>query len=138
MSSNSVSSVQKVEDYKSSVIKKAEEIVRNKFPDHILRFNELLEQAPFKCDDLSKVHSELHIPVPLPHSSIHSNSTDGSERSAKKRCREEDTEEVEVSGCKVYVLPLGAVPINSTITSMVDTIKPFIRDLVEEANLVGG
>ncbi|XP_018018041.1 proteasome activator complex subunit 3-like [Hyalella azteca] len=155
MSSSGLSSVQKVEEYKSSVIKKAEDIVRNKFPDHILRFNEMLEQPPFKCDDLTQVHSNLHISVPNSYThldvylmcSIEGNGEKGSKKrcmeqeeevlgckGSKKRCMEQ--EEEQVSGCKVYLLPLGTVPINTIITNMVDTIKPFIRDLVEEANLV--
>lgn len=53
----------------------------------------------------------------------------------KKRKMPDGAEDA-VTGAKVFVLPSGSVPINSHITQMVDTIKPLICQLVEEANLV--
>lgn len=56
----------------------------------------------------------------------------------KKRKTPDGGAEDAVTGAKVFVLPSGSVPINSHITQMVDTIKPLICQLVEEANLVSG
>ena len=53
-----------------SFLYQGEEIVRIKFPEHILEFNKLLEEPPFKCDNLSDIHSDLHIPVPKPFTPI--------------------------------------------------------------------
>lgn len=137
MSSAPVTNVQKVEDYKTSVIKKGEEIVRVKFPEHILLFNKLLEESPFLCDDLSKVHTDLHIPVPKPYTALPTINHDESESNAsKKRCISPEEGSEGMVGTKVFLLPLGSVPINVTITEMIDTIKPFIRNLVEESNLL--
>lgn len=54
----------------------------------------------------------------------------------KKRKMGDGSVEDAVTGAKVFVLPMGSVPINPHITKMVDTIKPLICQLVEEANLV--
>jgi len=114
------------------VKEKAENLVKKNFPERILQFNKLLEKSPFLCDDLHTVHSDLKIPVPEPQ---YLNSHDGDPPGGKKR-KMSDNGEAEVSGTKVMVLPSGSVPINPHITQMVDTIKPLIRTLVEEANLL--
>ena len=44
--------------------------------------------------------------------------------------------EPEVSGTKVMVLPSGAVPCNKHLCDLVHVVKPHIRQLVEDANLV--
>jgi len=60
----------------------------------------------------------------------------GSKRK-RNTTEEEFTEEFDgLVGSKVFLLPNGTVPINKTITSMIEIIKPHIRTLVEEVNLV--
>ncbi|XP_064111354.1 proteasome activator complex subunit 3-like isoform X1 [Macrobrachium nipponense] len=120
-----------VESYKLSVKDKAEQLVKKKFPERIIQFNKILEEPPFLCEDLTTVHSDLKIPVPEP---LIVNNFDG-DPPGKKRKMSEGTEDA-VTGAKVFVLPSGSVSINPHITSMVDTIKPLIRQLVEEANLL--
>ncbi|XP_063614041.1 proteasome activator complex subunit 3-like isoform X2 [Penaeus indicus] len=120
-----------VESYKATVKEQAEELVIKKFPERIIHFNKLLNETPFLCEDLTSVHSDLKIPVPEPQII---NNHDG-DPPAKKRKAVDGTEEA-VMGAKVFILPSGSVPINSHITLMVDTIKPLIRQLVEEANLL--
>jgi hypothetical protein len=44
--------------------------------------------------------------------------------------------ESEVSGTKVMALPTGTVPCNKQLCSVVSTVKPHIRQLIEDANLV--
>ena len=48
----------------------------------------------------------------------------------------DNNDQADVVGSKVFHIPSGKVSINPYITQMVDTIKPIIRTLVEEANLV--
>lgn len=119
-----------VNAYKDNVKEKAEKLVKATFPERIVEFNKLLDTPPFLCDDLTQVHSDINIPVPEPHLL---NNHDG-DPPGKKRRLEEGMEEV--TGSKVLILPSGTVPINKHITEMVDTIKPLIRRLVEEANLL--
>jgi len=121
-----------VDDYKTTVKEKAENLVKKHFPERILQFNKLLEKSPFLCEDLNNVHSDLKIPVPEAQM-INSHDGDG-DPPGKKRKISDNGEEV--SGTKVMVLPSGSVPINPHITEMVDIIKPLIRTLVEEANLL--
>ncbi|XP_069941504.1 proteasome activator complex subunit 3 [Cherax quadricarinatus] len=120
-----------VESYKGTVKEKAEELVKKKFPERIIHFNKLLEESPFLCENLEAVHSDLKIPVPEP---FIVNNHDG-DPPGKKRKMSDVTEDA-VTGAKVFVLPSGSVPINPHITLMVDTIKPLICQLVEEANLL--
>ena len=42
----------------------------------------------------------------------------------------------EVPGTKVMALPSGTVPCNKHLCSVVGTVKPHIRQLIEDANLV--
>lgn len=123
--------LEEVESYKSTVKEQAEDLVIKKFPERIIHFNKLLDATPFLCEDLATVHSDLKIPVPEPHIV---NNHDG-DPPGKKRKIGENTDEA-MMGSKVFVLPSGSVPINAHITLMVDTIKPLIRQLVEEANLL--
>ncbi|MCL4121352.1 UNVERIFIED_CONTAM: hypothetical protein GTU68_016910, partial [Idotea baltica] len=121
-----------VEDYKNTVKKKAEKLVKEQFPERILHCNKLLETSPFYCNDFCTVHSNLGIPVPEPHLI---NNHDGDPPGKKRKTSKED-EADKVEGSKVYVIPSGLVAINTYITEMVDLIKPIIRTLVEEANLL--
>ena len=40
------------------------------------------------------------------------------------------------TGTKVFALTSGPVPCNTKITNLIDIVKPHIRQLVEDANLV--
>jgi proteasome activator subunit 3 (PA28 gamma) len=44
--------------------------------------------------------------------------------------------EREVPGTKVMALPSGTVPCNKHLCNVVGTVKPHIRQLIEDANLV--
>ncbi|RXG63990.1 Proteasome activator complex subunit 3 [Armadillidium vulgare] len=125
--------VAQVDDYKNSVKKKAEKLVREKFPERILHCNKILENSPFFCTDFSIVHSHLGIPVPEPHIL---NNHDGSPPGKKRKVTNCENDEEPVSGSKVFFIPSGVVSINPYITKMVDIIKPIIRTLVEESNLL--
>lgn len=116
------SNVKQVEAYKQSVLDKAEDLVRVKFPVHIVQLNKLLEDPRYQWHDLSKVHQDIGIPVPPKNAGVLNASS--SEEKSKE------------SGTPVLSLPFGSVPINTVVTDLVDTIKPLIRELVDEANLL--
>ena len=41
-----------------------------------------------------------------------------------------------LTGTKVLVLPNGVAPCNKHVVELIETVKPLIRQLVEDANLV--
>lgn len=41
-----------------------------------------------------------------------------------------------IQGSKVLVLPNGVVTVNKKLTELIGVVKPLIRELVEDANLV--
>ncbi|OWR41106.1 proteasome activator complex subunit 3 isoform X1 [Danaus plexippus] len=123
----------KVQDYKDSLKQKAEHLIIKGFPEKIVKLNELLETSHFQNRDLSDVHQELNIPVPPP---LNTNSQD--EPSAKRQRL--DTSEVSsvmtVEGTMVYALPNGTVPCNKPLSDLIHLVKPHIRELVEDSNLL--
>ncbi|KAI5644240.1 proteasome activator pa28 beta subunit domain-containing protein [Phthorimaea operculella] len=122
----------KVQDYKDSVKQKAEHLIIKGFPEKIVKLNELLETSNFRDRNLADVHQDLNIPVPPP-------SSQSSEPSAK-RIKLEDSSEVSsnstVEGTKVFVLPNGSVPCNKPLSDLIHLVKPHIRELVEDSNLL--
>jgi proteasome activator subunit 3 (PA28 gamma) len=42
----------------------------------------------------------------------------------------------DLSGTKVLVLPNGIAPCNKHVVELIEVVKPLIRQLVEDANLV--
>lgn len=86
----------------------------------------------FDCNNIWMKCSVLYITYIYELVMFHSHDGDPP---GKKRKMSDGTEDA-VTGAKVFVLPSGSVPINPHITLMVDTIKPLICQLVEEANLV--
>ncbi|KAE8745382.1 hypothetical protein FOCC_FOCC007930 [Frankliniella occidentalis] len=121
---------QKVQEYKDTLKTKAEELILNGFPEKIVKLNELLEMPMFGNLDLSIVHQKLNIPTPDPVQ-INSNSDHGS--ATKKRKCENETNDV---GTKVMLLTSGPVPCNSTLTELIGVVKPHIKELVADSNLL--
>lgn len=109
---------------------KAEELVFRGFPETIVRLNEILETPRFKDRKLVDVHQELNIPVPDP---ILFNSHDDDVPPAKKTKYDNS---VVQDGTKVMVLTNGIVPMNKHLFELVGIVKPHIRQLVEDSNLV--
>lgn len=76
---------------------------------------------------------DLNIPVPPPASAESSNEPQA------KRPRVESSEvsnNSSIEGTKVYVLPSGTVPCNKPLSELIHLVKPHIRELVEDSNLV--
>jgi len=119
----------KVQDYKTNLNAEAEEMIMKKFPRKLLELDTLLKTEKFNRILLKEVHSELLIPKPeelIPTKNDVQN---------KKR-KLDSVENAELTGCKVLVLPHGSVPCNRHIVELIDELKPHIRQLVEDTNLL--
>lgn len=167
----------KVDEYKEQVKAQGERIVRESFPRRILELNQLLEQPPFNCTDLSSFRSPLHIPVPTPIAidagdsaanaalgaalNNNNNSTSPSDdvtgtgvsQTGKRRRvsgkdgdraqsetvadkKESDVVAGSITGSKVFALAGGMAPCNDKISDIIQTLKPILRRLMEETNVL--
>lgn len=97
-----------------------------------MTLNKILESREFKNRAFADVHQDLNIPVPDP---IVLNS-DLPPAKKTKYDNSISNEGPKSIGSKVLTLPLGAVPTNKHIVEMVELVKPHIRKLVEDSNLV--
>lgn len=123
----------KVQEYKDSLITKAEILITKGFPEKIVELNELLSTPMFNERNFCEVHQDLNIPVLAP---VLINNHDGDvnisddDHPVTKRPRKEDN--VAVSGTTVLGLPGGTVPCNKPLCEMIKVVKPIIRKLVED------
>lgn len=120
----------KVQEYKDSLITKAEILITKGFPEKIVELNELLATPMFNERNFSEVHQDLNIPVVAPilvnnHAS-EDNASDDSP--VPKRQRKEET----ITGTTVLGVPVGTVPCNKPLCEMIKVVKPIIRKLVED------
>lgn len=122
---------QMVQDYKEKVKSEAEELVLNQFPKKILDLEALLNTEKFSWQELSAVQVDINIPVPEAVSVFNHSSEENSSKKRKLQCFEDN-----IPGTKVLILPEGTVPLNSRVTELVDLVKPWIRQLVEDTNLM--
>lgn len=118
-----------VQEYKDSLKQKAEQLVLKGFPEKIVKLNELLETPLFLNRDLSDVHQDLNVPIPDPIL-VNSNS----DLPVAKRVKYDNSASTE--GTKVMILPNGPVPCNKSLCELIHLVKPHIRQLVEDSNLV--
>jgi len=114
--------LKQVEAYKLSVIEKAEQLVKVKFPEHIVELNKLVDEPKYCWNDLTKVHQDLGIPQPKSIAVLNNHS--------------QHNVGEKPSGCPVYTLPFGSVPMNAVVTELTEMIKPHIRTMVEETSLL--
>ncbi|XP_039962049.1 proteasome activator complex subunit 3 [Bactrocera neohumeralis] len=125
-----------VQDYKDSLIKKAEQLIIQGFPEKIVELNELLATPMFSDRNFNEVHQDLNIPTPDPILvNNHAETTDDggdADQPAAKRPRTDHF----VPGTKVMCLPTGSVPCNEPLCEMIKIVKPIIRKLVEDSNLL--
>lgn len=103
------------------------------FPQKIVKLNDCLETSRFfKEKNLKEVYQDLNIPVPDPILLCDGAGGDSAEPAAKRARVEVDN----VTGTKVMVLPTGSVRCNVYITDLIEIVKPIIRELVEDSNLL--
>lgn len=119
-----------VQEYKDSLKTRAEELVLKGFPETIVKLNELLDTPQFYNRHFADVHQDLNIPIPDP---IILNSH--SEVPPTKKQKFDNSISAQ-DGTKVMALPTGAVHTNKQLMEVVGTVKPHIRKLVEDSNLV--
>ncbi|XP_053609666.1 proteasome activator complex subunit 3 isoform X2 [Plodia interpunctella] len=121
----------KVQEYKDSLKQKAEHLIIKGFPEKIVKLNELLQTPNFQNRNLTDVHQDLNIPVPPPAAPC-------TEPNAKKpRLDTSDaSSNTTLDGSKVYALPNGTVPCNKPLSDLIHLVKPHIRELVEDSNLL--
>lgn len=99
-----------------------------------MKLNDLLATPEFAERNFTDVYQDLNIPVPDP---IDLNSAEGekadSDEPGAKRARLDLSS---VSGTKVMALPNGRVHCNTPICDLIKVVKPVIRALVEDSNLL--
>lgn len=121
-----------MQEYKDELIKKAEVLITRGFPEKIVELNEILETKMFADRNFHDVYQKVNIPVP---DAIALNHVDEKEDGPpSKRARISET--VQVSGTKVLALPSGTVHCNTPICELIKVVKPVIRKLVEDSNLL--
>lgn len=118
-----------MQEYKESLKTKAEELILKGFPETIVKLNEILETAQFRNREFNDVHQDLNIPIPDPI--VMNSHTD---LPPAKKTKFDNS--ISQDGTKVMILPSGAVPSNKHLTELVEIVKPHIRKLVEDSNLV--
>ncbi|XP_014211580.1 proteasome activator complex subunit 3 isoform X1 [Copidosoma floridanum] len=123
-------STKKVQEYKDSLKSKAEQLIIKGFPDKIVQLNEILETPRFRNRDLKEVHQDVNIPIPDPVMINHSEDGPNS-----KRMKLENSID-ETPGTKVMILPNGLVPCNKPLCDLIVIVKPYIRQLLEDSNLL--
>ncbi|XP_045517868.1 proteasome activator complex subunit 3 isoform X3 [Pieris brassicae] len=118
-------------DYKDSLKQKAEHLIIKGFPEKIVKLNELLETPNFQNRELADVHQDLNIPVPPPIQAVNEPNA--------KRARLDSSEvssNTTLEGTRVYALPNGSVPCNKPLSDLIHLVKPHIRELIEDSNLL--
>lgn len=135
MNSSADENARKVQQYKDSLINRAEVLITKEFPERIVRLNALLETPKLSERCFTDVYQELNIPIPEPMHFDGDMSTDSDGVSAAKRMRL-NLNPVENSGTQVHALPSGRVDCNKHISELVSLVKPIIRSLVEDSNLL--
>ncbi|CAG7836575.1 unnamed protein product [Allacma fusca] len=144
MSRNSFMSNPQIEEYITTVKQKSEALVKSIFPSKILELNALLDSNDFNIKDVKSLHQTLNIPVPdtlavnrgLTNCVDHGAASPGKKRKLHEALNNGDSDSVAPLGTKVYALTSGPVPCNGKITALIDIVKPHIRQLVEDANLL--
>jgi len=139
-----------VENFIASLKAKAENQVKVKFPSKIVELSNLLESAEFSVKDPGRLHQAINIPIPDAqaisrgcNNHVEDNETVSPPTRGKRRkidaIKMEDGEHdnnAKVQGTKVLALPSGPVHCNFNITRLIDVVKPHIRELVEDSNLL--
>lgn len=122
-----------VQEYKNSLKFKAEELIVNGFPDRIVQLNNIIETQAFKNRITKNVYQELD--VLLPTSTLGSNYDELPPAKRTKfanasvfcendRCREGNR------------LMFGPIPVNKHVLEFASVVKPHIKNLIEDSNLV--
>jgi proteasome activator subunit 3 (PA28 gamma) len=107
-------------------------LIINGFPKKIVELNDLLETKQFADRDFSDVHQDLNIAVPEPI--VKEEEANGDPPPAKRSRLETSSESA--TGTRVMILPSGSVKCNNHLCEIIKIVKPIIRGLVEDTNLL--
>lgn len=118
-----------VQDYMDSLKVKAELLIKNEFPNKIVKLNDLLVKLNFHNRKLTDVHQDVNVPVPPPL---------GLElpKATKRRRIEPIMRSANMEWAKVYTLPNGPAPCNRPLSDLIHLVKPHLRELIEDTNLL--
>lgn len=94
--------------------------------------NDILKTPVFAERNFQEVYQDLNIPVPDPILLTPVASDTEAAPPAKRARVEVDG----VTGTKVMALPSGSVKCNQQITDLIQVVKPIIRELVEDSNML--
>jgi len=117
-----------IETYKDAVKKEGENLVKNEFPKKFKELNELLESDKFQLKRIAEMEVDLNIPCPAAVPLL--------EEAGEPQTKKRRTEESEVQGSKVLLLPNGPAGTNPALIELIDMIKPQIVGLIEHANKI--
>jgi len=123
--------VDELADYKQKLCEDAENLLTKCLPGRVKELETLLGSPEFSSTNPERVIQDLNIPIPPPESEANG---DSEESASKKRKLEEVSEDLE--GSKVFVLPNGIVKKNAYITKLLQVVKPHLRQLVHDTNLL--
>ncbi|KAG9508599.1 Proteasome activator complex subunit 3 [Fragariocoptes setiger] len=129
---------EEVEAFKETIRKTAEELVFVKFPQRVINLDRMLVGEKLSAKLIS-VHQSLNIPVPdvdSNHAGKSEHLESGASSAKKRNFGECPAHPDSQTGTKVLVLPNGVVPSNKFIIDLIDEVKPLIRELVEDANML--
>nr|CDS34296.1 Proteasome activator pa28 REG alpha beta subunit [Hymenolepis microstoma] len=108
-----------LEQYKEQTRRDGENLVRNVFPKRVFEMQELLNSVLFNMDR-SSVFQVVNLPVPL------ATEQNGFDKSNTKP----------FLGTPVYTFPSGKISHNIHIKKMIETAKPYLTQLMVEAQVV--
>lgn len=108
-------------------------LITTGFPEKIVELNELLATKAFADRDFHDVFQAVNIPVP--DLVLTPAAEDNNGAPPPKRQRPNAVDEP-VAGTKVLALPSGPVTCNKAICDLITIVKPVIRKLVEDSNLL--
>jgi len=125
-----------VSEFKEQIKKEAEALVLKTFPQKILELQSLLKSPKFTIKNLSDICTDINIPIPEHPFPVHNHNdnSDGDQPSKKRKYTAVNSDGV--SGTQVLVLPNGMAPCNAHVVELIQLVKPLIRQLVEDANLL--
>lgn len=115
----------KLQVFKENLIQEAEEILLNEFPSTIETLNSLLKTRQFKIRNFKNIQPVINILVPPPAL------IDESVPPPSKRGRF-----THHSKKPTVVLPTGSIPVNQHVVNLIDTVKPHVAKLMEDAKLL--
>jgi len=132
------------EDYVLSVKSKSEHLIKSVLPRKIDELNKLLDSAEFSYEHQHKLlYEALNIPVPDAQAisralaNSYQGAEDGEASSKKRKLNNAHADDLGMTeGTKVLALPSGPITCNTILSKHIDTVKPYIRELVEHANLL--